>query len=51
MYTVKELIERLEQFPMSMKVQLDIEGNLYDNMNIEAGQGKVIIFSDGEPSF
>jgi hypothetical protein len=50
-YTVQELIERLQQFPKNTKVQLDIEGAIYDEMNIEAGQGYVIIFSEGESSF
>lgn len=49
--TVKEVIERLQQFPSNMKIQLDIEGNIYDEFYLEAGQGHVIIFSEGEPSF
>ena len=50
-YTVRELIEKLSMFPKNMKVQLDIEGELYDDMDIDAGQSRVIIFSKGEPSF
>ncbi len=50
-YTVSELIKKLESFPKGMKVQLDIEGALYDHVNVDAGQGKVIIFSDGEADF
>lgn len=50
-YTIEELILKLKQFPKEMPVQLDIEGELYDEMEIDAGQSRVIIFSSGEPVF
>lgn len=50
-YTVGELITQLKLFPNRLKVQLDIEGELHDELDIEAGQNKLIIFSKDEPSF
>lgn len=49
-YTVSELISRLKQFPKDLEVQLDVEGALYDEIEVEAGQSKLIIFSSGSPS-
>ena len=50
-YTIEELIQKLSQFPSKMLVQLDIEGQLYDEIEVDAGQSRVIIFSKDEPSF
>ena len=52
MYTVKELIEMLKGFPQGMKVQLDLDGAIYNDMHLDrVGKDRVVIFSNGEPEF
>lgn len=50
-YTVKELIEVLKSLPQSQKVQLDAEGAIYDEFHVEQASNRVVIFTEGEPSF
>lgn len=50
-YTVKELIDVLKDLPQSQKVQLDAEGNIYEEFHVERMNGYITIFSEGEPSF
>lgn len=50
-YTVKELINVLKDMPQNQKIQLDAEGNIYDEFHIEQAGGRVVIFSEGESSF
>lgn len=50
-YSVKELIEVLKELPQSQKVQIDAEGNIYEEFHIEKVSGRVVIFTEGEPSF
>jgi hypothetical protein len=47
-YTVKELISKLEDMPKSAKVELDCEGGIFEEMNIEQVGNRVVIFSQGE---
>lgn len=50
-YTVKELIDKLKTVPQNLKVQLDIEGELYSELEVDVGQQRCIIFSRGESDF
>lgn len=50
-FTVKELIEKLKTLPQNLKVQLDIDGELFSELEVDVGQQRCIIFSRGESDF
>ena len=48
-YTIKELVEKLSQFPGNFKVELDCEGAMYEEIMVDrVGKDRVVIFSQGE---
>lgn len=49
--TVAELIEMLSAFKGDLKVQLDAEGAIYDQMHLDRVGNKLVIFSEGESTF
>ncbi len=51
MYTVKELIELLQDYPSGLEVQIDCEGAWYDEVSIDRVGKKLVITTQGEPDF
>ncbi len=48
MYTIKELINLLKEFPSGAQIELDCEGAIYEEFHIEQVGKRVVIFSQGE---
>lgn len=48
-YTIEELIKKLEQFPKKLKIQIDCDAGIYDEVTIDqVGKDRVVIFPSGE---
>lgn len=47
-YTINELIETLKDYPKNLKIQIDCDGAIFEQIHIDRVSNRLVIFTEGE---